>query len=80
MWIGNNVFFLSDRNGKVTLFKYDTKSKQVAQVIDNKGLDLKWATAGPDGIVYEQFGSINIYDLKTSKPQAVQATASTAMT
>ena len=27
MWIGNSVYFLSDRNGPTTLFKYDTQSK-----------------------------------------------------
>ncbi|HUQ92673.1 MAG TPA: PDZ domain-containing protein [Bryobacteraceae bacterium] len=74
MWIGNNVYFLSDRNGKATLFKYDTKSGQVAQVIDNKGLDLKWASAAADGIVYEQFGSIHTLDLKTGKTQTVNIT------
>ncbi|MBL8177568.1 MAG: PD40 domain-containing protein [Bryobacterales bacterium] len=77
MWIGNQVYFLSDRNqGKVSLFKYDVKSKQVSVAIDNKGLDFKSATAGPDGIVLEQFGSIQIFDLKTGKLQPVPITLS----
>ncbi|MBV8820924.1 MAG: PD40 domain-containing protein, partial [Acidobacteriaceae bacterium] len=29
MWAGDRVFFLSDRNGPVTLFSYDVKSKAV---------------------------------------------------
>jgi tricorn protease len=29
MWIGDKVYFLSDRNGTVTLFNYDTKTKRV---------------------------------------------------
>jgi len=74
MWIGNSIYFLSDRNGKVTLFRYDTRSKQVAQAIENNGLDLKSASAGPGGIVYEQFGAIHTYDLKTGKSQAVNIT------
>ena len=48
MWIGDKVWFLSDRNGAVTLFSYDTKSKKVAQALQNPGLDYKWASAGPD--------------------------------
>jgi len=32
VWVGDTVYFLSDRNGPVTIFAYDTKSKQVKQV------------------------------------------------
>ena len=62
MWIGDKIYFLSDRNGGVmTLFSYDTKSKRVEQVIENKGpLDIKHASANGDTIVYEQFGAIYI--------------------
>ncbi len=62
LWIGDKVYFLSDRNGPVTLFSYDTKTKQVEQLVDNKSFDFKSASAGPGGVVYEQFGSIHLYD------------------
>jgi len=29
VWMGDTIYFLSDRNGPVTLFAYDTKSKSV---------------------------------------------------
>ena len=29
MWIGDKIYFLSDRNGRMTLFSYDPKSKAV---------------------------------------------------
>jgi tricorn protease len=65
MWVGDSVYFLSDRNGAVTLFSYDTKSRQVKQVLDNAGLDLKSAAAARDAIIYEQFGSLHLLDLKS---------------
>ena len=71
MWVGDTVYFLSDRNGPVSLFAYDTKSKQVTEAVKNTGLDFKSASAGPDAIVYEQFGSIHIYDLKSRKTRDV---------
>ena len=74
MWVGDKVYFLSDRSGPITLFAYDTKAKKVAQLIQNNGLDIKSASAGPDGIVYEQFGSLNIYDLKSGKNSKVNVT------
>jgi tricorn protease len=71
MWVGDTVYFLSDRNGPVSLFAYDTKSKQVSETVKNTGLDFKSASAGSDAIVYEQFGQIHIYDLKTRKTRDV---------
>ena len=71
MWAGDRVYFLSDRNGPVTLFYYDVKSKAVHEAIPNQGLDLKSASVGPDAIVYEQFGGISIYDLKSGKSKPV---------
>src|SRR5207247_4661240 len=32
LWIGSRVYFLSDRNGPVTLFVYDPASREVTQV------------------------------------------------
>ena len=63
MWVGQTIYFLSDRNGPVTLFGYDTASKTVKQVVENNGLDIKSASAGPGAIAYEQFGTIYLYDL-----------------
>ncbi|HLG97390.1 MAG TPA: hypothetical protein VKX49_13845 [Bryobacteraceae bacterium] len=71
MWAGDRVYFLSDRNGPVTLFSYDTKSQAVRQAIPNTALDFKSASLGPDAIVYEQFGAIFLYDLKTGKTKPV---------
>ena len=63
MWHGSTLYFLSDRAGPVTLFAYDTRTRGVRQVVENHGLDLKSASAGPGAIVYEQFGSLHVLDL-----------------
>jgi tricorn protease len=62
MWVGDIIYFLSDRNGPVTLFAYDTKLQQVKQLVENHGLDIKSACATSDAIVYEQFGSLHLLD------------------
>ena len=71
MWVGDTIYFLSDRNGPVSLFSYDTHTKQVKQELENHELDLKSASIGPDGIVYEQFGSLHLYDLKSGTAKQV---------
>src|SRR5262245_17625973 len=65
MWVGNTIYFLSDRNGPVSLFAYDTGTKQVTEVVKNDGLDFKSASAGPGAIVIEQFGALKVFDINT---------------
>ncbi|MBN1271823.1 MAG: PD40 domain-containing protein [Candidatus Aminicenantes bacterium] len=60
VWMGDKVYFLSDRDGPVTLFVYDITTKNVNRVLKNDGLDLKSFGAGPDAIVYERFGSLHL--------------------
>jgi tricorn protease len=65
MWIGDRIFFLSDRNGPMSLLSYNTRSKVVTVALKNGGLDFKYASAAKDAIVIEQFGAILLYDLKS---------------
>jgi tricorn protease len=77
IWVDDRIYFLSDRNGPTTLFSYDTKTKKITQLIAPNGsgdLDIKTASAGPDGIVYERFGSINLYDTKSGTTKKVNIT------
>ncbi len=67
IWIDQRIFFLSDRQGPITLFNYDTRTGAVTQVLKNDGFDFKYASAGPGAIVIEQFGSLHLYDLKSGK-------------
>src|SRR5580700_887015 len=71
MWIGDKIYFLSDRNGPATLFRYDPQSKKVDELIRNTGRDITSASAGPGGIVYEQVGQIHIYDIASNKEHEV---------
>jgi tricorn protease len=71
MWVGDTIYFLSDRNGPVSLFTYDTKTRQVLEVLHSDGFDFKTASAGPDAIVLEQFGAIRLYDLNTHQASNV---------
>ncbi len=73
MWVGNTVYFLSDRNYTRNLFSYDVASKQVKQLTHHDDADVMTASAGSDAIVYEQNGVIHLFDIKTgqAKPLAI---------
>jgi tricorn protease len=58
MWIGNNIYFLSDRNYAMNLFAYNSGTKQIKQLTHHEDFDIMTASAGADAIVYEQTGYI----------------------
>jgi tricorn protease len=71
MWVAEKLYFLSDRNGPVTLFAYDTKTRTVAQALPNEGVDMKSASAGPGAIVYEQFGKLHVFDIPSASERTL---------
>lgn len=71
MWVNGKVYFLSDRDGAVTLFSYDPDTKDLRKAIDNQGLDYVSASAGPDGIVLERFGGLEVYDTKSGSVRKI---------
>lgn len=73
MWVGNKVYFLSDRNGPFSLYSYDLSTKKVNELLPETS-DIKSASAGPGAIVYEQFGSLGLYDLSTGKAKTLTVT------
>jgi tricorn protease len=76
MWVDDKVYFLSDREGPVTLFSYDINSKRVEKVLKNNGMDLKSASAGPGTIVYEQFGSLHLLDPASGRTRPLSVAVS----
>ncbi len=72
MWIGNTIYFLSDRNGTMNLFSYDLTSGQVKQLTRHKRFDIKTASAGDGVIVYEQAGYIHLFDPKTETSRQLE--------
>ena len=71
VWIGKDIYFLSDRNGTITIFRYDFATNKVTQALKNTGLDIRSINAGPNGIVYDQFGELYIFDPKSGRSTRV---------
>ena len=59
MWVGNAIYFRSDRNGEFNLFSYNTSSKKIDQLTDFKDFPVLNASAGNGIIVFEQAGYIH---------------------
>ena len=62
MWMGNAVYFRSDRSGEFNLFSYDVSSKQVKQLTDFKDFPVLNISASGGKLVLEQAGYLHVYD------------------
>ncbi|MGD0444578.1 MAG: PDZ domain-containing protein [Edaphobacter sp.] len=72
VWVGKMVYFLSDRSGPMTLYKYDPATKAVTECVKNAGKpDIHSLSGGPGGLVYDQLGEIYMYDLATGQSRLV---------
>jgi tricorn protease len=69
MWIGNRIFFRSDRDGEFNLYAYDRQTKQVKAATSHADFPIIQANAGGGAILYEQAGWLHLFD-----PQANRAT------
>jgi tricorn protease len=72
VWVGKMVYFLSDRNGPMTLYKYDPATKAVTECVKNAGKpDIHSLSGGPGGLVYDQLGEIYLYDIASGQSRLV---------
>ena len=68
MWIGNSIYFNSDRDGTFNLYAYDVPTAKTTQVTNSKVWDVRWPGSDrTDRIIYEQNGDLNVLDVKTGK-------------
>ena len=67
MWIGDEIFFISDRDRTMNLFVYNTKTQQTEKVTNFTDFDIKFPTNNKDYIVFENGGYVYKFDVKTRK-------------
>ena len=65
MWVGNTIYFLSDRNHTTNLFSYRLDTKALKQMTTHDDFDVANASATDDAVVYEQGGYLHLLDLAT---------------
>ncbi len=58
MWIGDEIYFLSDRDRTMNIFVYDQTSGATSKVTSFSDYDVKFPSAHGSMIVFEQGGSI----------------------
>ncbi len=74
-WIGDALYFLSDRDGVSNVWSFDTKSRKLAQITKFTDFDVKSLDAGAGVVVFEQAGYLHEYDPKSSRTKTLNITA-----
>jgi tricorn protease len=74
-WVGDTVYFISDRDGVANIWAFDTKTKKLTQVTEFNDFDVKTLDTGSGAVVFEQAGFIHELDPRTGKEHVVNITA-----
>ena len=74
MWVGDEIYFLSDRDRTMNLFVYDTKTKTTSKVTDFTEYDIKFPSTNGQLIVFENAGYIYRFDPAAKKAEKVSIT------
>ena len=78
MWIGDKIYFASDRTGTLNLFEFDPTTKGVRQLTTSTEHDVRWPSAGDEGrIVYELGGEIYVLDVRSGRSNRIPITVPT---
>ncbi len=75
VWVGDAVYFISDRDGVANVWSYDTKAKKLAEVTHFTDFDVKTMDSGAGAVVFEQAGSVHELDPKTGREHVVAIVA-----
>ena len=75
VWVGDAVYFLSDRDGVSNVWSFDTKSRALRQVTTFRDFDVKALGSGPGAVVFEQAGFIHLLDPATGAARVVSISA-----
>ncbi|MBU3856827.1 S41 family peptidase [Bacteroides gallinaceum] len=74
MWIGDDIYFISDRDRTMNLFVYHTATRQTEKITDYTDYDIKFPSTDGKQIVYEHAGYLYRFDPQTGKNEQIRIT------
>jgi len=74
MWIGEKIYFVSDRDGTANLWAYDTTSGALEQRTTFTDWDIEAAGAGGSAIIFSRGGRLYRHDVASGSTQRLEVT------
>jgi tricorn protease len=72
VFIGELLYFISDRDGTFNVFEYNLTTKSVRQLTKYQDTDIKSLSAGGNILVYEQAGAIHTLDPRNGEDKVLE--------
>ena len=63
IWLSDNIYFLSDRDGIMNIWSYNATTSALDQLTSFKDIDIKWLNGKGNTLVFERDGYISTLDL-----------------
>ncbi len=80
VFIGNLVYFRSDRNGEFNLFSFDPATEAIEQLTSYDDFPINRLTESKHSIIYQQSGYLHLFDPRNKKSTQLKIGISTDMT
>lgn len=74
LWIGNKIYFLSDRDWTSNIWSFDTSSGKLDQITSYPDSDIKWLAGNEKELVFEREGFIYVLDQNDKSVRQLEIT------
>ncbi len=71
MWIGDKIYFSSDRNRVLNIFAYNTLTKKIEQITNHTEYDVRRPSMGGNKIIYELGSSLWLLNVDTKETSKI---------
>lgn len=76
IWHNDNIYYLSDPNGRMNFYKYNTGSKEIKPVTEFKDWDIRWPGFDANAIIFEKGGRLFKMNFSDEKIQEIKINVS----
>lgn len=77
VWIGNTIYYVSEKDGTANLWRFDTTSGRALKVTRHADYDVRNPQSDGKRIVYEFGGNLQLYDVATGQTGPISIKAAT---
>jgi tricorn protease len=71
VWLGDAIFYVSDREQTMNVYAYDTRSKRTRKVTNHADYDVLWPSGAGGALVYEVGGYVHRLDAQSGREERV---------
>ncbi len=70
-WYGNNIYYASDRDTRLNIRSYNTKTGEDVQITSHTEFDVMWPSGNNGKLVYENGGYLHVLNLNNGASERV---------